>query len=886
MRNAYLCIGISNYAPEGLEAGEAPLNYATLSATAIAERMRSLWSISANDAFLCLDERASSREIKTALGSLSGHGAFDGFVFYFAGHGRKGAILTQDGDRLEAVSGEKILRLCERVKAHSRLIMFDCCYAGSLVPGSQTPTAPGTTIITSTGDEDRAWEVSELQRTCFAAALDASLAKLTPQATIGAIVSDFAHIRGDTAASAFGLISGERQQPELHGAMAQSVRPLTEWTALRRRLRQVLVATACTVAAIAGLAMLATYRVGLDAEGRIAIYYGHKSLSFLNFGPFEIRRKTRFQSFLITPDPQTRDKLQREEIWGIWTRRNAVGLPVWIDQIVSIMTPAARQHSRLRLGLPTDLAKKEFGALPLATWTLLNQLDGDEQSKHNHLWATYFPNDLRICGPTGSQADTSSLSRRRCRDGMFNMIRAGAAVSNWFDAGFVQNLIAAEQSMAPRLTFRGGPLDSEGFSMMRIADAIADRLELWPAPATRREISVALARLQQNDTALRRLSYMFAASLATEGSQELERKLWQERENAAATPAIDPMFGLHTLARRNGISNGLAALKLTLKAEPPDYMALEPFDILFASGSVSVQHRSILAEAAERRLETLRIEQIQPFFPLVRMLARQAPYMGKTEFSQLTALVDRLDTKIHELLKEAGTAQKEIGSFVVHELRGLLAMNQETSSALLATLAPEGWTEDDYMKEPTYNHIVDVPRNRLAHGLRVVAAARAGLARDLPGSARQALESYAVALATGQRPFPPDYLDQNQRPVIQLDDIGVNGPTLFLSLARLRYHSTRPVDLVPALIERLGDTIEVRPRALVLEENAAAVWLRSQTMPVQKLLFERLRQAWRSEPDPNIRFSLAQVLILASATVNMSNSSAAVALGIHNPSSH
>lgn len=51
----------------------------------------------------------------------------DGFIFYFSGHGKNGNISLSDG---KGVSIQSLLKVISDMKAKSKIVILDCCYAG------------------------------------------------------------------------------------------------------------------------------------------------------------------------------------------------------------------------------------------------------------------------------------------------------------------------------------------------------------------------------------------------------------------------------------------------------------------------------------------------------------------------------------------------------------------------------------------------------------------------------------------------------------------------------------------------------------------------------------------------------------------------------------
>jgi hypothetical protein len=315
-----------------------PLRFVARSAEALNERFRQLWPGHESSHICFVDAQARLDETRRCLSGVKNQ--LDLLVIYLGGHGRvAGAefrFLFSGKDTAAAVDAAELDRLIALPRATSVLLFLDCCYAGAYALQSTFfPRHVGriTTrlCIASSGPGQRSWEDASLQRTLFADALDRALVSTTP-ATIRVASGLYHAVERDVARHAFALKDGAQQEPTLVGDKESAmnlptgprshVRPtsLSTFAVLRRRTRQIALATSA-VAFTAMVAVVAvTWRPAINQDGHVELRYGPKWLAAFNVGPLQRRVVTNVQEAEVAPS-QWREWVHEEQgVWP-WMRR-------------------------------------------------------------------------------------------------------------------------------------------------------------------------------------------------------------------------------------------------------------------------------------------------------------------------------------------------------------------------------------------------------------------------------------------------------------------------------------------------------------------------------------------------------------------------------------
>ena len=391
-RVATLCVGISNYDPDVLKAGELPLHFAASSATELHALLQQLWPGDDSSHILRCDHEATFEVLQRDVDAMQGI-AFDLLFVYVAGHGRVSSggfsfVLSGAGTP-NRVTWEQLDAWFSRVGARQRVVVVDACNAGRFLDDTALVRATGTTraafVLAAATREQRAWEDPFLSRTLLADALHHGLTgDISKHGPVDVPAQLFPFVSAYVTRHAYGLKDGGKQEPVWGGMAAELIAfpvgrapagpTLTTRQVLIRRTRQILFAM-MAVAVVFLLALLAsTWRPALNESGALELRAGPKWLYFLNVGPLARRVETDIRSSdLITPDTDATvlDRLRNEEGLHTWSGENTAGLRRWIDVVLPWMTDEARTRWQVRLDVPGTgdrlLATGKFGVKTVTT---------------------------------------------------------------------------------------------------------------------------------------------------------------------------------------------------------------------------------------------------------------------------------------------------------------------------------------------------------------------------------------------------------------------------------------------------------------------------------------------------------------------------------------
>lgn len=288
----------------------------------------------------------------------------DRLWFYFIGHGTTDAICLMDRDgKLVVLSPEALLQTLEKFGASEITVTIDCCHSGAFCKRLATLLENNVhfdkfLLISSTEAQELAWEDPELKFTCFSLAMLESLRRADTNLPFFGLTPMLNSISKSTAASAYGLKKGARQNVVSFLSSHTPV-SLGFYSALRRRLVAALVSIALIVTAGLAVTKGATYRLGISEEGEVVILRGPKFLSFTEpllqkFAPehSDVLSRTR-----VWADPGTisdRAALFDQTSWGIRGQLDENALASSLSQLLELTTQEASAHLRSVTLLPEN----------------------------------------------------------------------------------------------------------------------------------------------------------------------------------------------------------------------------------------------------------------------------------------------------------------------------------------------------------------------------------------------------------------------------------------------------------------------------------------------------------------------------------------------------
>lgn len=304
-----VCIGVSDYPMTVLEPGEQPLRFLAKSAGDLHVHFKRLWPSRSSRHRLLVNEIAVLSGVEELVAEEESE--YDIAVFYLGGHGRGRdrpfEFLFYGSDpRVAIANAAAIDSLLQRVRATHKVLLLDCCYAGTYLHKGVFPRAIGEgyqLCIASSRSDQKSWEDPHFERSLFADAVMKALTGSTsepasPKQVIGEF---FNEVASDVARHAFALKASVAQEPVWSGAAsrplllptiapaAEGARSMTTFEVLVRRSRQIAVAVVVLGVVAAALTSYATWRPALNAAGKVELRAGPKWLSPLNIGPWQSR---------------------------------------------------------------------------------------------------------------------------------------------------------------------------------------------------------------------------------------------------------------------------------------------------------------------------------------------------------------------------------------------------------------------------------------------------------------------------------------------------------------------------------------------------------------------------------------------------------------------
>lgn len=172
-RTFVLITGVSNYShlEEKLGLEESiNLGQSTKDAKALAD----LWKTQTKDVTLLTSNYANRDNILSKLRAIANRAQKDDrIVFYFAGHGAKGFILSSSGP----IPYKELLAVMDRSEASEKFIIIDACQSGSIAdelietPGGKPKARPDYAIFVASRAEETAGESSYIGQGFFTQAL-------------------------------------------------------------------------------------------------------------------------------------------------------------------------------------------------------------------------------------------------------------------------------------------------------------------------------------------------------------------------------------------------------------------------------------------------------------------------------------------------------------------------------------------------------------------------------------------------------------------------------------------------------------------------------------------------------------------------------------------
>jgi|GEM_PF-3860933 len=320
-------------------------------------------------------------------------GEYEMFLLYLGGHGRAAGRSFEfafygQGKEHSAASSSQLDGLLELAGAEHVVLWLDACHAGRYAEESGFFHGPSNRrsrhCVASSTATQKSWEDPHFRRSLFADAIIRSLARSPSQApeVLSIAGAFFGAVSSDVIRHAFGLKSGIAQEPLIVGASnvdlhiptgIYSVQPpqaMSTHKALVRRVREVGISVAVAAVIFIGCLSALIWRPAINGSGFLELRPGPKWLSPLNIYAWSVRveaEATRSDVRDESLDPQVWTDLRNESGVFLWPGSNVAGSRRWADEFVTrYLRPEAEQRWRIRLGYPNAVASlKRAGRAPL-----------------------------------------------------------------------------------------------------------------------------------------------------------------------------------------------------------------------------------------------------------------------------------------------------------------------------------------------------------------------------------------------------------------------------------------------------------------------------------------------------------------------------------------
>jgi Caspase domain len=377
-----LCVGISVYDSRLLEPGEKPLAFLASSATELSTTFRSAWTSGDSRHLVTLDGEATSSRVKSLI--ERDKAPYGLFVLYLGGHGRirDGKfqfVFSDDGTQSHLASSASIDEIAGLPKAKHVLLFLDACYAGRYIEETsffRSIAADRARIcVASSLPDQTSWEDAYFKRSLFAHAVIKALTVppgiVSP--TTKRVDAAFDEIAQDVVRHAFALKRSAQQEPAMTGALTVPLSlPLTARTqvgraamttyqTLLRRSRQIGIIAACIAVIAISIVSAVTWRPALNGSGLVEIRPGPKWLSPLNLGPWRLRVETESSTADLKDErdyPSVRAEIRDEEGIHVWLGSGRAVLRRWADYLIDEhLSDVAAARWRVRLGYPDAVEK-------------------------------------------------------------------------------------------------------------------------------------------------------------------------------------------------------------------------------------------------------------------------------------------------------------------------------------------------------------------------------------------------------------------------------------------------------------------------------------------------------------------------------------------------
>jgi hypothetical protein len=353
MQDIVFAVGIGKYKAGTLEAGELLLSTAVSGASAVAERLVLLNPTSKS--IKILQETATKENILKELELLSSMDVGT-LTFYFSGHARPaGFVVNPANEKLDdtVLSINELASALSRVNAREYLVILDCCASGMVGEGIFRILGAQSLVIASTTGNQLSWENKKMDRSYFCDALLAALARFSVPLTKEDFLETGEKIKAQVSERVYLETSGKEQIPITFGQLNSTGTPAYNPAALsiiqivKKRIRSIAASIVVFVLAAGIFSAFFFYRIGIDANQRVEILYGPKSLGFITDLLMPARAQTPF--ILSNFNQDSRQFIIEQSLGGVWGNKSQSGNHQWW----SILTEELRKNNQSSFSFDT-----------------------------------------------------------------------------------------------------------------------------------------------------------------------------------------------------------------------------------------------------------------------------------------------------------------------------------------------------------------------------------------------------------------------------------------------------------------------------------------------------------------------------------------------------
>lgn len=843
----------------------------------------------------------------------------DRLWFHFIGHGTSDAILLYDKDgALAAVTPQFLATQLQKVVASQIFVVIDCCFSGAFCEElrrilKERGMMDHFHILSSTSDDELAWEDERLRSTCFSVALGEALKDAKLNDPYFGIAEKFDQISKGTSASAFGFKRGAKQNPKLW-RNEQAAKSLKFGHALTRRLATVLIlVTAVSVFSLAS-AKLAVQRYGISPEGELIVQRGPKFLSVTEniFGLFnsehtDVVART---GLLAGANFQDLSNITEQRLWWIRGRAGDDGIDVGLERLLSSLHAPYSDDLRARtldqFSISESLAPQTAALRLMIRGPDLNSPPWPSLDEINSLVPPcgYFlaippAQELQRVSNRHSFFSQEALSRGSIEtvNYLVALAKSESRAAFYFDGSNSRLLVGSSSqishgllNLVKRLGMKRGRAGLPVFLSATERDALLFRLKnSMPSEVLDYERAAcfeyadffaAILGQAEHQYEVKAWEDLFAEKAELQSLTELEDDEDDLSDLGSAVPAIDRLTALTLSGQLKGLGpivaeietafSGYSSLNNSFNREQADLMA--DLTSIALNGELPKVMLDELMYALDHLDEGVQFNTYinQPHFDeleLIWALSLQAPYLNSSDYSILANKISNYESALNEFYD---ISQGQVPA------DQLLASRQTSSDALLliwANMSRGGEVPDHWFSRLMGQDLQDassdfgqksfendwVPNVWSSTHSSIMATAIFGTANDIDPSAVSILKDFLVHFEQGK--IPPR---QNSGPLPSSGAAFVNDPSMryasiCYAVGRSEFSGISKAAVVDKIEQKIVDSLH--PSSTKFSMCPLSSWIAAQSHLDQREYIGIFRDLWASQDEWMVRNQISNLII-------------------------